>query len=304
MRKPTTTWVLLHTDIKCPHPNLAFIAARKACRTSLSHTLIQIKCCTCTQNAQTLRLGVCCMTCAAMRICHDCHIPHAVRSHLPHSLRQHDPFTGLDDSQFEQLLPGVQHHNLKPGEMLFSQNDAAPSFFLLTRGAVMLYRLSAEGQEKIMRLIGPGQTFAESVMFMDNPRYPVHARATQASQLVEIDAGAYLETMASSFTACKNVFARLTERIQSHWDEIEVLSLQNCRFRIVHYVLSLAQSINRDEVTVTLPARKAQIASHLAVTPETLSRVLRALSQDNLIDMRGYQLHIPSIDALRRQLGD
>lgn len=221
---------------------------------------------------------------------------------MPHHLRQHDPFADLGDRQFEQLLHNVRCRDLAPDEMLFRQNDLASSFFLLTTGTIMLYRLSAEGQEKIMRLIRPGQTFAESIMFMEEPRYPVYARATQPSHIVTIAAKAYLETLESSFATCKSVFARLTKRIQAHWDEIEALSLQNSRFRIVHYLLSLTTPTNTAEITITLPARKAQIASYLAVTPETLSRVLRSLGEDKLIDMRGYQLYIPNIDALREQL--
>lgn len=221
---------------------------------------------------------------------------------MPHYLRQHDPFADLNDTQFELLMRSARPRDLAAGEMLFRHNDVASSFFLLISGTVMLYRLSAEGQEKIMRLIRPDQTFAESVMFMGDPRYPVNARATQPSQVVVIAANAYLDTLEASFATCKSLFARITMRIQAHWDEIEALSLQNSRFRIVHYLLSLAPPADSADVTITLPARKAQIASYLAVTPETLSRVLRSLSEDKLIDMHGYQLRIPNIHALRAQL--
>jgi len=218
------------------------------------------------------------------------------------SLRDHHLFADLDESQFKTLLRCTQERELAAGETLFCQSEPATAFFVVTRGTVLLYRVSAEGQEKIMRVIEPGQSFAESVMFMATSRYPVHARASRTSRVVAIDATAYLEIMQASFATCLSVFARMTERIQAHWDEIEALSLQNSRYRIMHYLLGLVPGSARGETTITLPARKAQIAAQLAVTPETLSRVLRALDQNDLIDMQGYQIGIPDIAALRGQL--
>jgi CRP-like cAMP-binding protein len=217
-------------------------------------------------------------------------------------LRDHYLFAGLSEAQLRGLWPYIHARDLPAGQTLFSQDDEATSFFLLEHGAVALYRVSAEGQEKVMRFIQPGQTFAESVMFMADSRYPVHARATQASRVLAIDAAAYLKIMEASFATCRSVLARMTERIQAHWDEIEALSLQNSRYRIVHYLLGLAPATASGDVTITLPARKALIAAQLAVTPETLSRILHALAEDRLIEMQGYRLRIPNVAALCRQI--
>lgn len=215
------------------------------------------------------------------------------------ALRRNYLFSDLDEAQFGHLLEHTQVCHLKRDEMLFRQGDAAPALFVVTRGGITLYRVSVEGQEKIMRMVQPYQSFAESVMFMDDPRYPVHARAPQASEVAAVDTAAYLEVMRASFATCMNVFECMAQRIHSHWDEIEVLSLQNSRYRVLHYLLNLVTTSDRGAATVTLPARKVQIAAHLAVTPETLSRVLHALDRDGLIEMQGYRVHIPDVAALR-----
>lgn len=153
-----------------------------------------------------------------------------------------------------------------------------------------------------MRLIRPGMSFAESVMFMKQPRYPVHAQAVRASTLVAIGSGAYLETLRTSFAACRTVMAKMTERIQAHWDEIEFLALQNSRYRVVHYLLGLVSAGATGEADVTLPSRKSLIASQLAVTPETLSRILHALDEEGLIAIQDYAVRIRDVGALRQHL--
>jgi len=218
------------------------------------------------------------------------------------ALRTHYLFAGLSDAQHARLLPAIRIRPFSAGQMLFQQGDDASAFFLLHAGSIKLYRLSNDGHEKIMRLIEPGQSFAEGVMFMDRPCYPVHAQGLGAGVLVAIDAAAYLEFMQASFDTCRTVLASMTQRIQAHWDEIEALSLQNSRYRVVHYLLSLAADSDMGPATIRLPAAKSLIAAKLAVTPETLSRILRLLQDEDLIEMQGHRLHIPNMALLREQL--
>jgi CRP-like cAMP-binding protein len=215
---------------------------------------------------------------------------------------RHYLFAALSGAQCDELLAHTHTREFKAEQLLFSQDDPARAFFLLRRGEVKLYRVSVEGQEKIMRLIVPSMSFAESVMFMDEPRYPVHAQGVRAGRLLAIESAAYLKILRESFDTCRTVMAQMTKRIQAHWDEIEALTLQNARYRILHYLLGLVPEGATGAADVVLPSRKTLIAAQLAVTPETLSRTLHALHQENAIEMRGYTVHIPDIAALRRRL--
>jgi len=53
-------------------------------------------------------------------------------------------------------------------------------------------------------------------------------------------------------------------------------------------------------ITVALSERKRDIASQLAITPETLSRLLRQLSRKGLIYVMGYTVKVLDVAALRR----
>lgn len=221
---------------------------------------------------------------------------------LEHELRDHALFSALSDAEYERLLASAQMRRFSAGERLFSHGESAPHLFLLRSGCVKLYRLSQDGDEKIMRLIRPAETFAESILFMQTPRYPVHAEGVEAGELLAIERDAFLGILRDSFPTCLAVMAQLTRRIQAHWDEIETLALQNSRYRVTHYLLGLAPSGTLGRVTVTLPARKMLIAAHVAVTPETLSRTLRALSDEGLIEVNGDSVTILDVQRLRRHM--
>lgn len=220
-------------------------------------------------------------------------------SSLAQDLRHHYLFSALSAAERERLLASAQTRRFAAGEHLFSHGDAAPHFFLLRSGCVKLYRLSPDGDEKIMRLILPSETFAESVLFMDAPRYPVHGEGVEAGELIALDRETFLAILQESFPTCRAVMAQMTLRIQAHWDEIETLALQNSRYRIVQYLLGLLPAGASGRVAVTLPARKVLIAARVAVTPETLSRTLRALSDEELIGVADDVVTIIDVERLR-----
>ena len=223
-------------------------------------------------------------------------------SALARELRHHYLFCALTDAQQQRLLASATERRLAAGAPLFAHGDAAEQFFLLRSGCVKLYRISPAGDEKIMRLIRPAQTFAESILFMDAPRYPVCAEAIEPAELLAFDRESFLGILQESFATCRAVMAQMTRRIQAHWDENETLALQNSRYRVVHYLLGLLPAEARGRFTVTLPTRKVVIAAHVAVTPETLSRTLRSLSEESLIEVAGDEVTILDVEKLRRHM--
>ncbi|HET9835562.1 MAG TPA: Crp/Fnr family transcriptional regulator [Rhodanobacteraceae bacterium] len=214
------------------------------------------------------------------------------------SLRKHYLLAAIDDAQWRALSPYLHPHHLAEGQSLFSQGDRANKFYIVVKGAMKLFRVSPQGTEKIMRLVRDGQSFAESILFSDPPRYPVHAQAAEDSELVAIEREAYLRILRNSFETCRAVMAQMTQRIQAHWNEIEALSLHGAVPRVARYLLE--QLALQGGPQLKLPATKSQIAAQLGLAPETLSRGLRTLSEHGAISVRGALVQVCDEEALRR----
>jgi CRP-like cAMP-binding protein len=221
---------------------------------------------------------------------------------LLRELHRHYLCAALSETQLQRLLASATGHEVAAGMAVFTRGETAQQFFMLRSGCVKLYRLSAQGDEKIMRLIYPSQTFAESILFMEVPLYPVSGAAVDAAELIALDRDTFLTILQESFATCQAVVAQMMRRIQIHWDEIETLALQNSRYRVVHYLLGLVSPDAQDAARVRLPTRKVVIAAHLAVTPETLSRTLRNLSDEGLIEVNGEELTLVDVRRLRQRM--
>ncbi|MCU7854269.1 MAG: cyclic nucleotide-binding domain-containing protein, partial [Candidatus Thiodiazotropha sp. (ex Lucinoma borealis)] len=92
-------------------------------------------------------------------------------------LKQCYLFAHLDDQQFETVEKMAHEVKLRDGQLFFRTGDPATHFFLVVQGQMKLTRLSMQGQEKVIEIISPGQTFAEALMFGERPVYPVNAAA-------------------------------------------------------------------------------------------------------------------------------
>ena len=218
--------------------------------------------------------------------------------HDDDALRAHYLLAAITDSQWRALAPHLHRRHLTAGQPLSSQGDRAESFFIVRRGAMKLFRVSQPGTEKIMRLVRAGQSFAESVLFSDAPRYPVHAQAAEDTELLAIEREAYLRLLRESFDTCRAVMAQMTQRIYAHWNEIEALSLHGAVPRVARYLLE--QLALQSGPTVRLPLPKVQIAAQLGLAPETLSRALRKLSEGGAISVRGATVQVRDEAALHR----
>jgi CRP-like cAMP-binding protein len=214
-------------------------------------------------------------------------------------------FAGLTEEQ----LAKVDHHSrvvdLAEGRVLFEQEQPAHEFFLLTDGQVKLARYSVDGNEKIIDIIMPGQSFAEAIMFARQPVYPVTAAALVPSQVICFDAETYTAVLHESTEACFAIMAQMSRRL--HWQiaEIDRLTLHGATFRVVTYLLDQLPSNQPGANRVRLDTPKHVIAARLSITPETLSRSFSRLTRDGLIEVKDNAITLKDVDRLRRftQLG-
>ncbi|WP_198264048.1 Crp/Fnr family transcriptional regulator [sulfur-oxidizing endosymbiont of Gigantopelta aegis] len=218
-------------------------------------------------------------------------------------LRQHYLFRSLPDDAFEHILQKSNLASLKRNEILFEQGNEASRFFLVRSGQVMLFQTSPEGNEKVVDIIGPGQTFAEAVMFMEGNRYPVNARSTSNTELFYFDNEAFTKELLKSNALCFTMMADMSTRLKGLLTEISELTIYNAKHRLISYLLGHINDL-QDQPTVKLTATKSMIASRLSITPETFSRILSKLKKEGLISIDDESITLIKPDQLKEIIGE
>ena len=192
--------------------------------------------------------------------------------------------SGLADEQLERVAAHANYADLDEGQWLFSQGDPARRFFFVLSGQIRLFRLSPEGAEKVIEIVSPGQTFAEALMFLNAPRYPVCAAALEPARVIAIDSRAFSAMLRDSVETCFVLLGALSQRLRGLIGEIDNLTLHTAKSRVARYLLA---HVPEDRRAFELDVRKSVLASRLSVKPETFSRVIKQLSQEQIISVHG-----------------
>lgn len=204
-------------------------------------------------------------------------------------------FNDLDPAELERIADGTRVLRLQKGEMVFRQGDPCEGFHTVVHGRIKLAFTAANGAEKVVEIIGPGQSFGEALMFMDKP-YIVSAQAVADTMLLHVAKPAVMDELARSPVFARRMLAGLSRRLHGLIQDVNAYSLDTGTQRVIGYLLKEAM---RDGEEITLQASKAIVASRLNVTPEHFSRILHDLSEQGLIKVRGRVITIPDIARLR-----
>lgn len=210
-------------------------------------------------------------------------------------------FRDLDHETLGAIAECAHARQVDRGELLFQAGDAFHGFFLLVEGHIQLSRLAPSGHEKVVEIIGPHETFAEAVLFMEGRKYPVDARALETSHLLEIGADCFNRLLDARRGLARNLLGALSKRLHQLVQDVAALTLEDASGRVVGYLLGQVPEGEEVDAEIHLPAKKAAIASRLGVQPETFSRVLSRLRESGAIEVEGDTIRIRKPEKLHHQ---
>ena len=215
-------------------------------------------------------------------------------------LRNLPLFRELDLPQLEAIGAATTEQRVPVGTALFRRGDPCDGIHVIVVGRVKLALLAPAGAEKVIEILGPGQSFGESVMFMGKPHI-LYAEALADSLLLHIRKTAILEAIERNAEFARRMLNELSLRLYRLVADIEAYTLKSATERVTGYLLAaLADDPGSGQsADVLLAASKSVLASRLNITREHFSRILHELSQAGLIRVSGRNIHIIDPAGLR-----
>ena len=104
---------------------------------------------------------------------------------IKHKLLDSDFFSNLSLANVDLLAEICIPKRASRHETLFLEGQEGGLFFLLLSGRIQLYRLNADGREIAIKVIGPGEIFAEVILF-EKDTYPVCAATITECEMFAI----------------------------------------------------------------------------------------------------------------------
>jgi len=221
------------------------------------------------------------------------------RFDVPRYLSMLPLFQEMQPPELQRLAQGSQLREFTRGADVFRAGEPCQEFHVTVSGQIKLYAISPAGQEKIIELVGPGNSFAEAFMFMERP-YMISAQALTDTLLLSVSREAVLHEIQSGAQFCMRMLAGLSRRLHGLVNDVQAYSLHSGVERVIGYLLRDLPEEGEHPASVMLPVSKASIASRLSMTPEYFSKVLHELESKGLIEIDKREIRLLDVQRLSR----
>ena len=211
------------------------------------------------------------------------------------SLLQSVPiFSDLSASDLNKIAERMVLRVFTKGQMILLEDDLGQTFFVIGGGSVKITRLSDDGREVILAMLGESDFFGE-MSLLDGAGRSANVVALEASEVLTLARNDFLEILQDYPKISISLLEELTQRIRKSDQQIESLSLSDVEQRIGITLIRLAEelgTIKRGSVRIKNLPYQQDIANMAGTSRETVSRTFKLLEEKGLVAREGRMLTI------------
>ena len=201
-------------------------------------------------------------------------------------LRSASLFAALSREDFALFIGEPRYVTLARGEYLFYQDDPVTAFYVVLDGWITLVRDQRDGTRTVIKIVGPGESFAEA-MLTPGDRYPVSAEAASEARVVPFETKRIRVLMKDNPDLSLSIIAATFRQLKLLVDQIEHLKSWSIERRLAQALIQMA-GCSEGACEFQLPIDQNLIASRLSVTASTLSRTFKKLEPFGVSARRGH----------------
>jgi len=214
-------------------------------------------------------------------------------------------FADLRDEILEKIFSLMQKRLYKRNNMILMEEDAGDTLFILNQGSVKITRMSDDGREVILSILGDGDFFGEMSIF-DGESRSANVIALEDSEVFILKRGDFLDLLEKHPKIAIALLQELAIRLRRSDQQIEGLSLSDAESRIAMSIIRLAEDlgvIKLGQVIIDNLPFQQDVANMAGTSRETVSRMLKLLERKGWIQRRGRQLIITNYDEFVKEFG-
>ncbi len=210
-------------------------------------------------------------------------------------------FSGLDEAELEEVAQFVVERRLKGDTVIFHENDPAAAFYMVKKGRVKIYKLSREGREQILAVLGDGQIFGDVPVFDGGP-YPATAATMEESEIFLFRRDDFHQLLRQHPEIALKVIKVLGQRLRQSMELVRDLAFKQVPHRLAGLLLKLAREQNeevRDGTILDLAMSRQELADMIGTSRETITRELKKMERAGLIELDRRLVKISNEERLR-----
>jgi CRP/FNR family transcriptional regulator, anaerobic regulatory protein len=208
-------------------------------------------------------------------------------------------FHGLTQQEMNEIAGITTSRSYSKGEIIFLAGEQVNNLYVIHQGKVKISRISEEGKEQIIRVLGEGDFIGELALFLPAPSKN-SAEVIEKVTLCVINGKSIRDIIYRHPEISIKILEELSERMTNAESLIEQLSMRNVEQRVAELLLNMADHNGH----ITLDMSKKDLSAHIGTSQETLSRKLSYFQDLGWIKLTGQRkIHILQKDQIEKLLG-
>ncbi len=214
-------------------------------------------------------------------------------------------FSDLPDEAIERIAKIGYVKNFDKDSVILMEDEDGSAMFFIIEGKVKISRISTDGKEVILSVLGKSEFFGE-MSILDGLSRSATVIALEPSKVFIIHRNEFLELLTKHPEISIPLLQELTSRLRTADMKIKSLSLKDAEGKVATVILQLADTqgkVRGGIVEIDEMPLQQDLANMAGTSRETISRTLHAFAKKGVIEMEGSKLRILDYEKFLEQYG-
>lgn len=201
-------------------------------------------------------------------------------------------FADLGEDEIDALARVTSRRKCPKDTVVFFENDEGDSLFMILEGRIKVTILGDDGREIILSVLSPGDFFGDMALLDNEPRSAT-AIAMEDSELLSLHRADFQNVVVENTRITLALVRALSARLRRANHQISTLALLDVYGRVARLILDMARDEGKRLKDGRIAFRRAthqEIANRIGTTRETVTRMLKDLERQGLIQVDGKEI--------------
>ncbi|ALP90989.1 Crp/Fnr family transcriptional regulator [Clostridium butyricum] len=215
-------------------------------------------------------------------------------------LKNLEMFNNISESTIGKILEESDVKEHRAGEILFEDKEDVSTVYFVLNGIVSLYKINECGQKKVIFMLGKGKIINE-VIIKELPA-SINCEIFEDAVILGIKKEKLLNIMKEDFDLCKNIIISLSSKTRRLYRQLKnTPSSIKIEKRLAAKLYKLAKDYgveHEDGIVIDMEISITYMADLLGSQRETVSRAMKVLQKNNLINYKSKKIIISNFEKL------
>ena len=212
-------------------------------------------------------------------------------------------FAGLDEKTLSSLGERAVRRSFEKGRTIFYEGDEGDSLFVIAEGLVKVWVSSGDGSEMVLATLRSPEAFGE-LSAVSGAARSASASALEDTVLVSLDRATLLDSahrQPKLADALLEAMGNLTRRVTESASDLVFLDLAG---RVAKRLVQMTERdghAEKNEILLELPLTQTELAEMVGGSRQSVNHILKTFEARGFLELRGREVAILDMDALRHR---